>query len=100
MSGPVSPAEDPKNQGYYGQNQRRERPFLIQWRPALIVFMDFQGKLVVSRLWLLAGGHIVGNSLLFVNSQVAGIGAHKAFVEDAAGEKIEFFLLERLQGTP
>ena len=41
-----------------------------------------------------AGGHEIGDGLVFVNAQVAGIGADEPFVEDAAGKLVELLLLE------
>ncbi len=41
-----------------------------------------------------AGGHEIGNGLVFVDAQMAGVGADKPFVEDAAGKLIEVVLLE------
>ena len=39
------------------------------------------------------GRHEVGNGLVFVHAQMAGVGANKAFVEDAAGKLIEAVFL-------
>ena len=39
------------------------------------------------------GRHEVGNGLIFIHAQMAGVGANKAFVEDAAGKLIEAVFL-------
>ena len=41
-----------------------------------------------------AGGHEIGDGLVFVDAQMAGVGADKPFVEDAAGKLVEVFFLE------
>ncbi len=45
-------------------------------------------------LTLAQGSEIVGDSFLFVETDLAGVGAHETFVEDAAGELVEVFVLE------
>jgi len=39
-------------------------------------------------------GEIVGDGLLFVEADVAGVGADESFIEDAAGKLIEVFFFE------
>ena len=41
-----------------------------------------------------AGGDEIGNGLVFVEAQMAGVGADKALIEDAAGKLVEVVLLE------
>jgi hypothetical protein len=48
-------------------------------------------------LTLAQGSEIVGQGFFFVQSDLAGIGAHEAFVEDAAGKLIEVFVFECAQ---
>ncbi len=40
---------------------------------------------------------IVGDSLFFVEADLAGIGAHEAFIEDSARELVEMLVLQRAQ---
>jgi hypothetical protein len=42
-------------------------------------------------------GEIVGYSFFLVESDLTGVGAHEAFVEDAAGKLVEVFLFEGAQ---
>ncbi len=41
-----------------------------------------------------AGGHEISNRLVFVESQMAGVGADKPLVEDTAGKLVEVLLFE------
>jgi hypothetical protein len=50
-------------------------------------------------LTLAQGGEIFGYGFLFVESDLAGIGAYESFVEDAAGKLVEVFVLESTQHT-
>ena len=48
--------------------------------------------------WILArGGEIVRYSFVFVEADLAGVGANETFVEDAAGELIKVFVFEGSQ---
>ena len=48
--------------------------------------------------WILArGGEIVRYSFVFVETDLAGVGANETFVEDAAGELIKVFVFEGSQ---
>jgi hypothetical protein len=40
------------------------------------------------------GGQIVSNGFVFVEADLAGVGADKTFVEDAAGELVKMFVLD------
>ena len=41
-----------------------------------------------------AGGHEISNRLVFVEAQMAGVGADEPFVEDTAGKLVEVLFLE------
>ncbi len=43
--------------------------------------------------------HEVGHRLVFVDAQIMGVSADKAFVEDAAGKLVELFLFQGLQAA-
>jgi hypothetical protein len=43
------------------------------------------------------GGEIIGDGFFFVESDLAGVGADEAFVEDAAGKLVEVFVFEGAQ---
>jgi hypothetical protein len=45
------------------------------------------------------GGHVVGNGLVFVDTQVAGVGTDKAFIKDSAGKLVELFFFDGDQET-
>jgi hypothetical protein len=45
-------------------------------------------------LTLTQGGEVIGYGFLFVESDLAGVGAHETFVEDAAGKLVEVLVLE------
>src|SRR5580693_1782074 len=45
-------------------------------------------------LALAQGCEVIGDGLLFVEADLAGVGADKTFVEDAAGKLIEVFLFD------
>ena len=40
---------------------------------------------------------VVGNGLIFVEANAAGVGADEALVEDASGQLVELILFQRLQ---
>ena len=40
---------------------------------------------------------VVGNRLIFIESDMTGVGAHKAFVENTARQLVEVFFFEGLQ---
>jgi hypothetical protein len=48
-------------------------------------------------LTLADGREIVGHGFLFVKADLAGVGADETFIEDAAGELVEAFVLESAQ---
>ena len=48
-------------------------------------------------LALAQGGEIVGYGFFFVEADLAGVGADKSFIEDAAGELVEVFVFEGAQ---
>ena len=43
------------------------------------------------------GEEVVGESLFFVEANLASVGAHETFIEDAAGKLVEVFVLEGAQ---
>ena len=43
------------------------------------------------------GEEVVGESLFFVEANLAGVGADETFIEDAAGKLVEVFVLEGAQ---
>jgi hypothetical protein len=43
------------------------------------------------------GGEIVGDGFLFVEADLAGIGAYETLIEDAAGKLVEVFVFEGAQ---
>ena len=49
--------------------------------------------------WVRRGGHVIGDGLVFVHAQMAGVGADKSFVEDAAGKLIEVVFFQGAQET-
>ena len=53
--------------------------------------------LILARLIFGHCGQVVGYGFFFVESDLAGVGAHKTFVEDAAGELVEVLLFEGAQ---
>jgi len=59
--------------------------------------VNFQGELVFGRERLGAGRGIIGDRLVFVNAQKAGVSAHEALIEDAAGKRVKVFLFQGLQ---
>jgi len=40
---------------------------------------------------------VVGDGLIFVDREVAGVGSNESFIKDAAGELVEFFFFESAQ---
>jgi histidinol-phosphate/aromatic aminotransferase/cobyric acid decarboxylase-like protein len=44
-------------------------------------------------------GHVVGNGLIFVEANVAGIGTHESFVEDAAGQLLKLLFFQSAEQT-
>jgi hypothetical protein len=46
-----------------------------------------------------AGGHKIGNSLVFVQTEMVGVGAHETLVKDPAGKLIELVFLKGSQKT-
>lgn len=57
----------------------------------------FAGNLGHDRRSFAAGLKIIGDGLLFVESDDAGVGADKSLVEDAAGQLGEFVFFKGLQ---
>ena len=51
------------------------------------------GEILGLNLALAQGGEIIGDGFFFVETDLAGVGADKAFVEDAAGELVEMLVL-------
>lgn len=45
-------------------------------------------------LTLAQGSKIVGDGFFFVKADLAGVGAHESFIEDAAGKLIEVFFFQ------
>lgn len=54
-------------------------------------------RLILAQLTLADGGQVVGYGFFFVEPDLAGVGAHKSFVEDAAGELVEVLVLKGAQ---
>jgi hypothetical protein len=54
-------------------------------------------RLIFPRLIFAYGGQVVGYGFFFVEPDLAGVGAHKTFVEDASGELVEVLLFEGAQ---
>jgi hypothetical protein len=52
---------------------------------------------LLPNLTLAQGGEVVGYSLLFVESDLARVGAHETLVEDSAGKLVKVFLFEGTQ---
>ena len=48
-------------------------------------------------LTLVQGGEIIGNGFFFIEANLAGVGADEPFVENAAGELLEFFFFQGAQ---
>jgi len=51
-------------------------------------------RLTLAYLTLAHCGQVVRYGFFFVESDLAGVGAHKAFVEDASGELVEVLFFE------
>ena len=45
-------------------------------------------------LTLAQGGEVIGDGIVFIESDVAGVGADETFVENAAGKLVKAFVLE------
>ena len=43
------------------------------------------------------GSDVIGHGLFLIDAEELGVGANESFVEDAAGEEIEFLILERFE---
>jgi len=54
-------------------------------------------NLILVDLTFAHGGQVVGYGFFFVEADLAGVSAHKAFVEDAAGELFEVLVFEGAQ---
>ena len=52
---------------------------------------------LLPNLTLAQGGQIVSDGFFFVESDLAGVGAHETFVEDAAGKLVEVFVFQGAQ---
>ncbi len=76
------------------------------WEPVIVLFTGglrhpyshgCEDRRFLGRSFGLAGatgGHKIGDSLVFIKAEMAGIGADKTLVEDAARKLIETILLE------
>ena len=58
---------------------------------------EVRQNLLCLNLTLAQGNEIVSYRFLFVQSHLAGIGAHKTFIEDSAGKLVKVFVLESAQ---
>ena len=48
-------------------------------------------------LALAQGGEVVGDYFIFIEADLAGVGTHESFVENAAGELVEMLVLDGAQ---
>ena len=62
------------------------------------VFLDLiLARLIFARLILAYSGQVVGDGFFFVEPDLAGVGADKTFVENAAGKLVEVLVFEGAQ---
>ena len=96
--------DDKKNQGEHAPGQLAGGDLGANFEAAALGFVRGMGASAITadgfdldRRTVAGGFQVVGDSLVFINAEGAGVGADKSLVENAAGELAEFFLLQGLE---
>src|SRR6266852_1678666 len=96
---PTTP--EPERQGHQQQDRCEQTPGELSGGSWLTWFrggdLGFHFGVCFGGGAFSGGFQVVGHRLVFVHSHMLGIGAHKAFVEYAAGQLVEFFFFQSLQ---